>query len=117
MTSNSSSSAYTPFWRRLSKQTVVGLLAAVAVAELAFWLFAVRPLDNRETEELRLTNLLQQQVAEKQQAVEELRQAKAKVDTAVDAGDQILAELTFDHRTTFSELLTEIGAAAQEAGV
>ena len=31
--------------------------------------------------------------------------------------DKLLAELTFDHRTTFSELLTEIGAAAQEAGV
>lgn len=117
MTSNSRSSAYTPFWRRMSKQSVVGLLAALAAVEIGFWFFAVRPLDNREAEELRLTGQLQQQVAAKQEAVEKLRDAKTKVASAVENGDKILADLTFDHQTTFSELLTEIGAAAQEAGV
>jgi len=117
MTSNSKAGPYTPFWRRMSKQSVVGLLAAVAVVELAFWLLAVKPLNNREAEELRQTQLLEQQLETKLAAVEKLRETKAKVEEAVETGDELLAELTFDHQTTFSELLTEIGAAAQEAGV
>ena len=103
--------------RRISKQAVIGLLVAVAFAELVFWFLAVRPLSNREAEQQQLTAQLAQQVTAKREAVERLRAAKAKVEVAVETGDKLLAELTFDHQTTFSELLTEIGSAAQEAGI
>lgn len=96
---------------------MIGALAAVAALELAFWFFFVRPLSNREAEQQALTANLIQQVAAKRESVERLRVAKAKVDGAVDSGDAILAELTFEHQTTFSELLTEIGAAARDAGI
>lgn len=117
MTSSSKSKAYTPLWRRLSKQSAIGLLAVAALVELAVWLVAVRPLSNREAEQQQLTAQLARQVAAKRETVEKLRETKTKVEAAVENGDKLLAELTFDHRTTFSELLTEIGAAAQEAGV
>ncbi len=101
----------------MSKQTVLGLLAAAALVEIGFWYLAVRPLNDREAQQQELTAQLTQQVASKRAAVERLRQAKTSVESAVEEGDRLLDELTFDHRTTFSELLTEIGAAAQEAGV
>ena len=103
--------------QRLSKQNVIAALALIAVAELAGWFLFVRPLSNREAEQQELTAALIEQVAAKTESLERLKEAKAKVDGAIEAGDQILAELTFDHQTTFSELLTEIGAAAREAGV
>jgi Tfp pilus assembly protein PilO len=112
-----SSSPRKPLGQRLSRQTVIGALAAAAVIELVFWIAFVRPLSNREAEQRELTASLAQQVEAKKEAVERLRDAKTKVDIALESGDQLLEQLTFDHKTTFSELLTEIGAAAQEAGI
>ena len=106
-----------PLAQRVSKQTVIGALVAVAVLELVCWFVFVRPLANREAEQQALTASMVQQMTAKQESVERLRAAKTKVDAAVETGNQILDELTFDHQTTFSELLTEIGAAAKEAGV
>ena len=106
-----------PLAQRLSKQAILGLLAALAALELGFWFFAVRPLSNRETEQQALTAAMEQQAGAKREAVERLRDAKMKIDVATESGDELLARLTFAHQTTFSELLTEIGAAAQEAGV
>ncbi|MEZ5366532.1 MAG: type 4a pilus biogenesis protein PilO [Bryobacterales bacterium] len=114
---NNSSAANRSSSRQLSKQTVIGALVVLAALELAFWFFLVRPLSNREAEQQALTANLVEQVTAKRDSVERLRDAKAKVDAAAAAGDELLAELTFEHQTTFSELLTEIGAAAKEAGV
>jgi Tfp pilus assembly protein PilO len=114
---NASNARGKPLGQRLSKQNVIVALAAMAVAELVCWFLFVRPLANREAEQQALTASLIQQVTAKRESVERLRDAKAKVDASVETGDKILEELTFDHQTTFSELLTEIGAAAQEAGV
>lgn len=108
---------YKPPKQRLTKQNAVAGLVVLALLEAGFWLFFVRPLGNREAEEKALTAALTEQVTAKREAVQTLRAAKAKVGSSVEKGDELLAELTFDHQTTFSELLTEIGAAAREAGV
>jgi Tfp pilus assembly protein PilO len=103
--------------RKVPRQRVLIGLGAVALAELLFWFVAVRPLSDRELEQQALLTTLALQVEQRQESLERLRAAGERVDGARDNGDLLLAELTFDRRTTFSELLTELGRAAKEAGV
>ncbi|MBI1357807.1 MAG: type 4a pilus biogenesis protein PilO [Acidobacteria bacterium] len=103
--------------RKVPRNRVVGALAAVAVCELAFWFLAVRPLADQELEQQQLLASLAQQVQQRQASVERLRAASAAIHEAQGEGDELLDELTFDRQTTFSELLTELGRAAKEAGV
>ncbi len=103
--------------RKIPRERVLIGLGAVALAELLFWFVAVRPLSDRELEQQALLTTLALQVEQRQESLERLRAAGERVDGARDNGDLLLAELTFDRRTTFSELLTELGRAAKEAGV
>jgi len=103
--------------RKVPRRRVAAVLGALALAELLFWFFAVRPLANRESEQAALLATLAQQVQQRQETVERLRAASERVAGARDNGDALLEQLTFDRRTTFSELLTELGRAAKEAGV
>lgn len=99
------------------KRIVVTALAALAVFDVAFWLVAVRPLTDREAEQQARIASLRTLVAQKTEALATLRNADAKAAAAADSGDALLDELTFRRRTTFSELLKELGEAAREAGV
>lgn len=103
--------------RKVPRQRVVIALAAVALAELLFWFVAVRPLGDQEAQQQALLANLAQQVQQRQESVEMLRTAAGRIAGARDNGDQLLEDLTFERRTTFSELLTELGRAAKEAGV
>lgn len=103
--------------RKIPHARVAAVLGVVALAELLFWFIAVRPLGNRESEQAALLATLAQQVQQRQETVEKLRAASERISGARDNGDALLEQLTFDHRTTFSELLTELGRAAKEAGV
>ncbi len=103
--------------RKVPRQRVAAVLGAVALAELLFWVLAVRPLGDRESEQAALLATLAQQVQQRQETVEKLRAASERVAGARDNGDALLEQLTFDRRNTFSELLTELGRAAKEAGV
>jgi Tfp pilus assembly protein PilO len=102
---------------RLTRGQAVAAVVVLALADLAFWALAVRPLGDREAEERAATASLAAQVAAREASVERLRAAVERMEGARDGGDELLRELTFARRTTFSELLTEIGKAAQEAGV
>ena len=103
--------------RKIPHQRVLILLGAVAAVELLFWVIAVRPLADRESEQQALLATLAQQVQQRQASVEQLRAAAERIGGARDNGDQLLEQLTFERRNTFSELLTELGRAAKEAGV
>lgn len=99
------------------RRIVVGLLAALAVFDVAFWLFAVRPLTGREAEQQARVSSLNSLIAQKTEALETLRAVDGKATSAAEAGDELLARLTFARRTTFSQLLKELGEASREAGV
>ena len=99
------------------KRLVLGGLIALAVFDLAFWLFAVQPLANRETEQQVRVDGLTRMVVQKTEALESLRATNTKATTASAAGDELLEQLTFERRTTFSELLKELGEAARQSGV
>ncbi len=103
--------------RKIPRRRVLIGLGVAALAELLFWFVAVRPLSDRELEQQALLTALALQVEQRQESLERLRAAGERVNGARDNGDLLLAELTFDRRTTFSELLTELGRAAKEAGV
>ena len=100
--------------RRRQALIALGVLAAF---NAAFWLFGVRPLENREAEQQERLARLEQSVRDKTEALDLLRAASGKLGGAVESGDELLETLTFERRTTFSELLRELTSAAQEAGV
>lgn len=103
--------------RKVPRQRVLIALGAIALAELLFWVVFVRPLGDQEAAQQQLLASLAQQVQQRQASVEQLRAAADRIGGARDNGDQLLEQLTFERRTTFSELLTELGRAAKEAGV
>jgi hypothetical protein len=78
---------------------VAGLIA-LAIFDVGFWLLAVEPAATRTADREAVVAALESQVA-----------------PARDEGNELLLELTFDRERTFSELLTELGAAATAAGV
>ena len=93
---------------------VVGLLAAF---DLLFWFFAVRPLTDREAEQMARVGALTQMVQQKADTLRMLREAVDRAGSADTTGDELLNDLTFNRRTTYSELLQELNDAAAEAGV
>ncbi len=100
-----------------SKRAVTWGLILLATFNALFWLLAVQPLANRQAEMRALIASLDQQVKQKSEALARLRGADEKIASATATGDDLLASLTFERRTAFSQLLTEMGQAAQEAGV
>lgn len=93
------------------------VLAALALFDVVFWVFAVRPLTDREAEQQTRVSGLARMVKQKTEALETLRAASGRADAAAENGDALLDELTFERRTTFSELLQELNRAAGQAGV
>jgi len=99
------------------RRLAVASLGALALFNVLFWLFAVRPLSEQETLQQARLQQLELQVRQKTESLDRLRAASEKLDGAVDGGDDLLERLTFERRTTFSELLKELNSAADEAGV
>ena len=99
------------------RRLVVGALAVLAMFNVVFWLFAVRPLSDRESAQQIRLQQLELQVRQKTEALNQLRGASTQLEGAVADGDDLLERLTFERRTTFSELLKELTAAAEQAGV
>lgn len=120
---NKNSSAETPLvppapWTdRVNPKTVLIALGVLAVFDLAFYLFAVMPLANREADQRLLIASLQTQVATRQSNLETSEEIAARLDEADEQGQQLVDQLTLERRTAFSELLGELGNAAAESGV
>ena len=105
------------FFKSLERKQVLALLCALALFDLAFWAFAVRPLSDQEQRQVERIANLTRQIAEKAKDLETLRTVRDRIGTARTQGDQLVASITFDRRTTFSELLAEMDEAAVESGI
>ncbi len=98
------------------RQVLIGL-GVLAAFDLLFWAFAVRPTAQREADQRTRVQILERQIEEKSAAVEQLREAARRVGSARGEGDKLTAELTFERRTTFSNLMRELGEDASQAQV
>jgi hypothetical protein len=99
------------------RRTVKIALAALALFDLLFYLFAIGPLSQSERERRLLVDNLQQQVAAQTSRVEKLAGVVQKVETARTQGDEILAEMTLPRRTAFSAIVSEMDQASRKANV
>ncbi len=100
-----------------SRRLVVVCLAVLVLFDVAFWLFAVQPMASRAADRETAIAALETLVEQKHESVGNLRESLERVAAAREAGDGLLEQLTFDGQRTFSELLTELGDAATQAGV
>ncbi len=121
MSSNSSGNARSrqlkPLLRRIPKKFVLGVLAALFVFDVVFYLIAIEPLSRRETEQRALLAGLERQIAAKKADVGQLQLVVSKVAKARVEGDGLLDDITLPRRSGFSTLLSELQKAASEAGI
>ena len=92
-------------------------LGVLFAFDAIFYVFAVRPLGAREQEQDILLRTLFDQREQKTVELEKLRAVVEKVEKARADGDALIDELTLARRNTFSRLVTELDAAADEAGL
>jgi hypothetical protein len=92
-------------------------LAALALFDLLFYLFAIGPLSQSERERRLLVENLQRQVAEQTGRVERLAAVVQKIETARTQGDEVLAEMTLPRRTAFSAIVSEMDQASRKANI
>lgn len=105
------------FLAALERKQVLALLCALAVFDLAFWALAVLPLADQEQRQVERIADLTRQIAKKTGDLETLRTVRDRIGVARTQGDELVANITFDRRTTFSQLLAEMDAAAVDSGI
>ena len=105
-----------PRWR-LTRRHMLAALAVLLAFDVVFYLFAVRPLGAREEEQRILLRTLLRQQQQKTEELERLRVVVAKVEKARVEGDELINQLTLARNSTYSRLLAELDAAADEAGL
>ena len=103
--------------RRLTRRHMLATLSVLLAFEVSFYLFAVRPLGAREEEQEILLRTLLQQKQQKTEELERLRAVVAKVEKARVEGDELINQLTLARNNTYSRLVAELDAAADEAGL
>lgn len=121
MTSNSDRTgrpvAPMEWYRRFAPKTVLAALGAVAACNLAFYVVAVRPAKLGEYELAARNAALAAQV-QNSRATTEAVQARAKlIETAEAGGSALVEDIALPRQSAFSALLTELGAAAAQAGI
>ena len=114
---NSAPSQNAPWSRRISHTHIAAGLGVLLLFDLAFYLFAVRPLDAREEETIAAIATLEQQLAQRGEAVEQLRGVVGRVETARSTGDGLIEDITIRRQVAFSTLVVELDAAASEAKI
>ena len=119
MTSNFNSTPpqNAPWSRRISHTHIAAGLGVLLLFDLAFYLFAVRPLDAREEETIAAIAALEQQLEQRGEAAEQLRDVVGKVETARSTGDGLIEDITIRRQVAFSTLVVELDAAASEAQI
>lgn len=105
-----------PRWRP-TRRHMLAALAVLLAFDAVFYLFAVRPLGAREEEQRILLRTLLQQQQQKTEELERLRVVVAKVEKARVEGDELINQLTLARNSTYSRLVAELDAAADEAGL
>ena len=121
MTSSSESRlplrAPAPWYRRFPPRKVLAALGILALCDLGFFVLAVRPAAQEERERTARNAELEAQVQEVQLGFEAVQAAAGRIDKAEADGHAFVQETALPRRSAFSALLTELGAASQEAGV
>ena len=105
-----------PRWRP-TRRHMLAALAVLLAFDVVFYLFAVRPLGAREEEQRILLRTLLRQQQQKTEELERLRVVVAKVEKARVEGDELINQLTLARNSTYSRLVAELDAAADEAGL
>lgn len=106
-----------PWWRRITRRHMLVALGVLFAFDIIFYVFAVRPLGALEQEQDILLQTLFDQREQKTVELEKLRAVVEKVEKARADGDALIDELTLARRNTFSRLVAELDAAADEAGL
>jgi len=105
------------FFKALERKQVLALLGALTIFDLAFWVFAVLPLADQEVRQVERIAQLTREVGEKTKGLDTLRKVRDRIGTARTQGDELVANITFDRRSTFSQLLAEMDTAAVDSGI
>ncbi len=106
-----------PWHRRFPPQVVLGVLGAVTLCDLAFYLLAVRPAALAGRERAAVNARLEREVAATRQRVEALQEVAAGIHAADQQGANLVRDVALPRRSAFSSLLTELEQACSEAGV
>ncbi len=113
-----SSLAPPPLWiDRIKPKTAFIVPAALALFDLTFYLFAVRPLSNREVEQRARIAVLEEQVESRRKHLADTEEVARRLNRADAEGRELVRQITLDRRSAFSVLLSELGSAAGESGV
>lgn len=105
------------WYRRFAPKTVLAALGAVAACNLGFYVLAVRPAKLGE-HELEARNAALAAQVRNSRATTEVVQARAKLIATAEAdGSALVEEIALPRQSAFSALLTELGAAATQAGI
>lgn len=105
------------WYRRFAPKTVLAALGALALCNLAFYVLAVRPAALGESE-LEASNAALAAQVQQARATAEVVQARAiLIETAESDGSALVEEIALPRQSAFSALLTELGAAATQAGI
>ena len=105
------------WYRRLAPRVLLAILVVLAAFDLGFFLVAVYPAQSAERETRARIARLASQVAETRRSFDRVRTAAERVEKASADGDLLVQEIALPRRSAFSALLTELGEAAEGAGV
>ena len=117
MSRNSESKRTGSWFRRVPPRSALAALGLLAACDLGFLLLAVRPAALEERDRLARNARLQAQVEEARRGLDSLQAAAQRIETADADGSALVQEIALPRRSAFSALLTELGAASDEAGV
>ncbi len=106
-----------PWADRVAPKTALIALAALALFDLTFYLFAVRPLSNREAEQRARIAALEAQIESRRERLAGAEEVARRLDRADAEGQELVRQITLDRRSAFSVLFSELGSAAGESGV
>ncbi len=105
------------WYRLLRPRLIVGVLAAVALADFGAYWFVVRPSARAAQDREDRIAALVAEVATARASLQVLQAQAGAIETAERVGDELVAEIALPRRSAFSDLLTELEAASQTAGI
>ena len=107
-----------PEWyRRYSPRNVLAALGALALCNMGLYALVVRPATRSEDALLARNAALAAQVQQSRSRVEAVQARAARIAQAATDGSALAQEIALPRQSAFSTLLTELGAAATEAGI
>ncbi len=105
------------WYRRIPPRHVLAALGVLALCDLGFYGFVVRPSEQDERRRVARNAALSSMVQEARQDLEIVEDASTRIDTADMEGTALIQEIALARRSAFSALLTELGEASFIAGI